>query len=145
VDSIAFEPYDAAAATLALTEDYSGRLIGLNRAAGVTVTLPRATGSGASYKFWVRTAVTSNSDIIQVGNTDDVIQGIIQSTLVGTPTTNNGWIAGSTGDTITLNGTTTGGLRGDYIEITDYAPGIFVCFGRTSQSGTGATPFSAAV
>lgn len=133
-------------AALTLTEAvHAGRTGLFDIAAGVTVTLPRAVGSGAIYRFFVKTAVTSVGDKIQVANADDVIQGIISSTLVGTPTTNNGWIAGSTGDTITLNGTTTGGLRGDWIELQDVAAGLFTVRGQTSQSGTGATPFSAAV
>jgi len=133
-----------ASATLTVDAD-SGKIILLEAAAGLTVTLPRATGSGAQFEFFVLTAVTSNNDIIQVANADDVIQGIISATLVGTPTTNNGWIAASTSDTITLNGTTKGGLRGDWLRIRDIAPGVFAVEGVTSQSGTGATPFSAAV
>ena len=44
-----------------------------NRAAGVTVTLPAATGTGHSYKFFVNTSVTSNSYKIQVANATDIM------------------------------------------------------------------------
>ena len=43
------------------------------------------------------------------------------------------------------DGTTTGGYRGDTVEITDIAEGIFVVNAVLTQSGTEATPFSATV
>lgn len=144
-ESMVFGAYSIVAALTLTEKAHAGKTGLFDIAAGVAVTLPAAVGSGAIYRFFVKTAVTSLNDIIKVANSIDVIQGIITSTLVGTPTTNNGWIAGATGDTITLNGTTTGGLRGDTIEIQDVSPGLFTVKGQTSQSGTGATPFSATV
>lgn len=146
VRNFSMRPYLAQAATLALTElDYSDRTIVLDRAAGVAVTLPRAIGSGARWRFFTKTTVTSNNNIIQVANADDVIQGVIHASLAGTPTTNNGWASAASSDTITMNGTTKGGILGDNIEIEDIAPGMFRVWGQLTQSGAGATPFSAAV
>jgi hypothetical protein len=52
----------------------------------------------------------------------------------------------ATSDTITLNGTTTGGVSiGDWVEIVDVASGVFAATGLTTSSGTEATPFSATV
>lgn len=147
LQSVAFGPFEITAnATLdALT--YSGRCGFFNVAAGAVITLPQATGSGAKYRFMVKTTITSNSAKIQVGNTDDAFRGVIYSTLVGTPTTNNGWpaTAASNYDTVTMNGTTTGGIAGDYVEFEDIAVGIYLVQGTIQQSGTAATPFSAAV
>lgn len=139
-------PLVLAALTLTLTHsDHAGRTIVLNKVDGITVTLPRANGSGGKFRFFVKAAVTSVGTVIQVANADDVMSGTIYSTLVGTPTTNNGWPAASTSDTITLNGTTKGGLAGDWIELEDVAQGIWAVSGVVTQSSSAATMFSAAV
>jgi hypothetical protein len=63
-------------------------------------------------------------------------------------------VAGTTGtvfstlpasDTITMNGSTTGGLIGSYVQVTDLATGYYLVQGSLVGSGTPATPFSAAV
>jgi hypothetical protein len=113
-------------------------------AAGATVTLPASAGSGDRYRFHVHTTITSNSAKVQVANSTDVMQGSIL-TNSGADNTISGWETASTSDTITLNGTTTGGLKGDYIELEDVATGFWRVTGITSGTGTLATPFSAAV
>ena len=130
------------AATLTVTKAlYNGQTINLSRAAGITVTLPAATGTNATYRFLVTTAVTSNSYKIQVANATDVIQGTIN--VAGTTGTPFGSLPAS--DTITMNGSTQGGLVGSYVEITDIASGVFLVSGSSLGSGTVITPFSAAV
>jgi hypothetical protein len=44
-----------------------------------------------------------------------------------------------------MNGTTTGGIAGSYVEIIDVATGVFFVRAALIGSGTVATPFSAAV
>jgi hypothetical protein len=44
-----------------------------------------------------------------------------------------------------MDGSTQGGLKGDSIEIIDVATGLFSCKVFITQTGTEATPFSAAV
>lgn len=139
-------PFAPIAITAAVTLDRdvhaNGPLLYFNVAAGATVTLPASTGSGDRYRFHVHTTVTSNSDKIQVANATDVMQGMIYSAVT---TTSAPWQTASTSDTITLNGTTTGGIKGDYIELEDFASGFWRVFGTTTSTGTQATPFSAAV
>lgn len=128
--------------TLALTADaYNGETVPVNRAAGTAVTLPAATGSQATFNILIGTTITSNSTTIKVANSTDV--------MVGT-----GSVAGGTGavystlpasDTITLNGSTTGGVAGSYIQVTDIASGIWLVRASLIGSGTPATPFSATV
>lgn len=130
------------------TEDYNGRVFPLARAAGVTVTLPAATGTQATYRFLVSTTVTSNSDIIKVASASDYMVGslsvsganaansVVVST-VGSTTTGS--------DTITMNGTTTGGIAGSFVQVQDIATGIWLVSGSLVGSGAAATPFSAAV
>lgn len=130
----------ATAATLTVTSANSGQIIPLNRAGGMTVTLPAATGTQAVYTFLVGTTFTS-SGIIQVANATDTFNGIAN-------------VGGGTGavfstlpasDTITMNGSTTGGLAGSLITIRDVATGDFIVTANLVGSGTPATPFSAAV
>jgi len=130
------------AATLAVTAAaYNGQTINLSRAAGIVVTLPAATGTNAVYKFVVTTAVTSNDYVIQVANATDTLNGF--AAVGGTTASVFGTLPAS--DTITMNGSTTGGLVGSYVEITDIATGEFLVTSALVGSGTPATPFSAAV
>lgn len=57
----------------------------------------------------------------------------------------NGWETAADSDTITLNGTTTGGIKGDMIVLTDCAADLWSVQMFGSSTGTEATPFSAAV
>lgn len=122
----------------------NGPILKFTSADGDTVTLPAASGTGDRYRFLVTTTVTSNSDIIQVANATDVMTGLI-ITAQDAADTAVAWETASTSDTITLNGTTTGGIKGDYIELEDVASGLWRVLGHTSATGTEATPFSAAV
>ena len=129
------------AATLTVTSELAGQIIPLNRAAGQTVTLPAATGSQAVYTFLIGTTVTSNSTIIKVANASDTMNGIAN-------------VGGGTGsvfstlpasDTITLNGSTTGGLAGSLITIRDVAATDYIVTANLIGSGSPLTPFSATV
>jgi hypothetical protein len=44
-----------------------------------------------------------------------------------------------------MNGSTTGGLIGSYVQVTDLSTGYYLVQGSLVGSGTPATPFSAAV
>lgn len=133
------------ASTLTITRDlHDLKTIVVNRAAGSTITLPAASGSGAKYRFFVLTTITSNALIIKVANASDTMEGhALQGADAGS--TVNLWEAGGTTDTITLNGTTTGGIKGDMIEVEDVATNIFYVKVIGSATGTEATPFSATV
>lgn len=136
------KPITLTASATVNKQDHAETPINLSAAAGLTVTLPASSGSGASYEFFVATTVTSNSYVIQVANATDIIQGAIGLTtdIAGTvlPTA-------STTDTITMNGSTTGGVKGSRLKLTDVASGIWMLEGSLVCTGTEATPFSAAV
>lgn len=140
-------PVSVTTSTVAVTAaDHAGKLIVLNRAAGVTATLPAATGTGNTYRFSVGTAVTSNADIIKVANATDVLSGALVVASQGDGATATSTFATtSSSDTISMNGTTTGGLRGGLITIVDIAAGFFSVTGVLAASGSEATPFSATV
>lgn len=128
--------------SLAVTADaYNGQTIVVSRAAGTAITLPASSGSQASYKIQLATSVTSNSTTVKVANATDIMQG----SAVVTASTPGSFQTTATSDTITLNGSTTGGLAGSYIELTDIALGIWLVSAVLVGSGTVATPFSATV
>jgi hypothetical protein len=131
-------------ATLTVTADaFVGNRIVLSRAAGVTATLPAATGSGNRYEFIVGVTPTSNSHKIQVtGN--DVMAGFAQVAQDSGDTTVMFETAADS-DTITLNGSTTGGLRGARVLCDDIAADLWAVQVISAATGTEATPFSAAV
>lgn len=132
---------------LTLTElAHSDKILLLGEVGGnaaVVVTLPAATGSGARFHFKVSVVNTSGYTIQVTGN--DTMDGHILS-LQDSADTVVGWETAATSDTITLNGTTTGGVSiGDWIELVDIAADQYAVTGITTSSGTEATPFSAAV
>lgn len=139
----------AAAATIAVTQAaHAGGVIALSRAAGVTATLPAATGTGDIYRFVIATTATSNANIIKVANTTDVMNGSLNiqadDDADGTSKT---WMAEVGDDTMTFAGAaTTGGIVGGKIECIDYKAGFWACTAHTiSAGGSEVTPFSATV
>ena len=141
-----------------LTEDttitnaaHAGRVLLMGEVGGdasATFTLPAATGTGAEFKFIVSVVNTSNY-VIQVADATDTIDG---SVVVTNDSTDGGtaslisWPTVAASDTITLNGTTTGGVNiGDYVLLTDIATNQYTVSGLLNASGTEATPFSAGV
>lgn len=141
------EKLNAGNVVLAATQQLSkalhdGKYLLLTVLAGHTITLPAAQGSGATFYLIEQVAPTSNSNIIKVQNSTDVMVG--QVAVSGTTTAS--FAAGATDDTITENRTTTGGAtRGGWLEILDLASGIWWVKGVLIGSGAVATPFSSTV
>jgi len=144
IQSMWMQPYEITAAVAVTQADHAGRTGVFNVAAGAVVTLPRATGSGAQFSFFCRTTITSNAMKIQVANADDTISGV-QLTAQDAADTLVAFETASTSDTWSGNGTTTGGIKGDWVTFEDVAPGLWRVLGIGSATGTEATPFSAAV
>lgn len=131
--------------TASLTLDrhtHSGTILLLSAAAGLTVTLPDAVGNGDEYEFFVATTVTSNAYVIQAPDADNTISGAL-----GVTTDAAGVVipTAATTDTISMNGSTTGGVLGSYVKLKDVAANKWMVSGALVSTGTEATPFSAAV
>lgn len=137
-----FGTVEVTSATVTVTDGaHAGQRILLNRAAGVTATLPAATGSGAQYEF-ILMADASGDQIIQVAG-DDTMMGVA---FLGNDSAGAScFYTTDTSDTITLNGTTTGGLKGARVIVDDVAADVYAVMVYSEASGTEATPFSAAV
>jgi len=136
---------NATAATLLVTQAlHDGKTIRLARSGGIAVTLPAATASGMRLRFVVGTVSTTGYVISSVVGTDLMEGNLLMVCDAGDSV--EGFESGATDDTITLNGTTTGGAAiGDWLELEDLsATGWFV---RGVLTGTGdeVTPFSDAV
>jgi hypothetical protein len=141
---LATAPVNATAATLAVTQaTHGGRVVTLNRAGGIVATLPAASGSGTVFRFVVGTTFTSDG-IIKVANASDIMTGSALVVSDGADAVVGFGTAADT-DTITLNGTTTGGYKGAFVEVIDVATNLFYVRVTTSATGSEATPFSATV
>lgn len=121
---------------------HEGKLLTVNSAAGIAIVLPASTGQGARYRLFIGTTVTSSATTIKVANASDIMIG---TSITNADDTAKIWKTGATDDTISLNGTTTGGIKGDYIEIEDSAVNTWRVSIIGVATDTEATPFSATV
>lgn len=133
------------ATTLTITQAlHAGKIVKISSTSPIAITLPAASGSGDIYKFVVDVAATATAHTIKVANASDVMAGAAivaqaDATQVG------GFLTAATDDTISLNGTTKGGLVGQRVEIIDVASNRFHVLLLGGATGTVATPFSATV
>lgn len=116
----------------------------LSRAAGIAVTLPTSSGDGTKFRLAIQTTVTSNTTTVKVNNSTDIMQGVAWQAADGGSSV-VAWETGASDDTITMDGTTRGGIKGDWIELTDIAAGFWQVEVFCSGTGTEATVFSATV
>jgi hypothetical protein len=134
-------PLQLTAATVTIDrETHSGRLLLLNRAAGIAVTLPAALGTGDLYRFHVKATFTGASTI-KVANGTDVMQGTALLFSDGGDAC-LGYATGATADTIDLLGTanSTGGIFGGLYELEDALAGFWRVRIVSDAGGTEATP-----
>jgi len=141
---------------------HSGKIVHNDAAGAVTYTLPATNansdsavaGPGADLnnlsnvgaKFTIVNSITKTGDlVVQVANATDVMTGM--ATIVDTDSSDNmeGFMTAAASDTITLNGSTTGGVTHATIECTVLASGKWKVSVVTGGTGNLATPFSAAV
>jgi hypothetical protein len=149
-------------ASVTLSPDsYAGRIIsvGGSLAANVVLTLPAintsanpttsgpgqdpstANNEGVTYTIWVPTTISTSSLKIGTNGTDKFVGSLIS---VDTDTSGAvvGFTAGASNDFINLNGTTTGGVAGTWIQIVAIAANKYMVTGVINGSGTVATPFA---
>ena len=143
--------------------DHGGRIISVGGALAATTTLTLPTinvstnsttsgpgedpntlnNEGVRYTIWVPTTITTSSLKIATDGTDLFI-----GTLFGVDTDTSdalvayNALAADTFDFINLNGGTTGGVAGTFIEIVAVAANCYMVTGTVNGSGTVATPFS---
>jgi hypothetical protein len=133
-------------ATASITEVlHEGKVCVITGTAAATYTLPEATGSGATYRFIMNEVNTNGTIITTADATNCSFFGSI-NILDKDAAAQGAYAPAATDEKITLNGTTSGGQIGDYIEVIDMATDKWCVFGQL-QVPTGsnpATPFSGA-
>ena len=129
------------AATLAITEAlHDDKTITVNKADGSTLTLPAATGGGERFRIVVGTTITSVGLVISPTGNDTMFGSIFGAQDGGASV--EAWEAAAGNNTITLDGSTKGGLKGDIIELEDIATDVWRVLGHIQQTGVQVTPFS---
>lgn len=131
--------------TTLTSASHAGRVMLLDKSAGgLTATLPAASGSGNVYKFFVKGTLASGNYIIKVASSDDTMSGVAVVANDDDDSANIFQTA-SDSDTITLDGSTKGGILGGMVELQDLYSGKYLVKIHQSATGTEATPFSATV
>lgn len=128
-----------AAATL--TRDDSDAVCLFNAAAGFTYTLPPAE-VGLTFEFLVTVTVTSSAAKIVTNSTSEFIVGAFIQSTDGTYTTAAHAANGTTHRSWNGNGSTTGGLIGDWVRLTAISSTQWAIVGFGRATGTEATPFA---
>jgi hypothetical protein len=115
------QPRTVTAATVTLSDKlHNGGWTMLDKSAGVAVTLPAATGSGAHYKLLVKTA--SNATTIAVTGDDTFVGGYLCNDSGDTTAATADFFPAAAGNNrLTLTTVGGGGLAGDWLEFVDYA------------------------
>ena len=149
------------ASTTLSPEAHGGRIItvGGTLASNIVLTLPTinvstdpvTSGPGADpntlnnegvvYTIWVPTTIATSSLKIGTDGTDKFV-GSVLSIDTDTGGAAIGFTAGATNDFINLNGGTTGGVAGTFIQIVAVAANKYMVTGTVNGSGTVATPFA---
>jgi hypothetical protein len=118
----------------------SGRVVQVAPTAGLAITLPAATGSGNNYEFDVTATVAGGNLTIDAKPGGAVYSGYASQNKPGTGLTTTATAANT--NLLTFNGTTSGGIAGDVIELIDSAVNVWSLFINGQYSGVFATPFS---
>jgi len=135
--------------------NYSGKQIYYTSTAASTFTLPAVNNTtpndptdpnqlnnyGATFNFVLSTTVTG-SFIVKVANASDTMVG---TAILGSGTTALVFSTATASDTITLSGTTTGGVGGATITATVVGANRYKVNVVSGATGAVATPFSATV
>jgi hypothetical protein len=131
------------AANRSLTpQDHANRVIVISAEftnAAQTITLPPAKGTGDKYLILNNAVLTQDLVIAALGT--DVFSGsaFVRSETAGSTDV---FHTTATSDKYTFDNTTTGGLRGDRVELIDLAAGTWLVRIEANGSGTLATGFS---
>lgn len=114
---------------------HEGLVVCMNSATGFIVTLPAATGNGNYFDVLVTVTNSSGNHVIKTGGSDVLVGTVSVASTASSASAG----AQSTNSTITMNGTTTGGLKGSWFHFVDIASGVWFVEGNAIASGTATT------
>ena len=131
-------------ATRLLSQVESGSIVLLDRAVGITVTLPTAPDPGTFFDFIVSVTASGGSYKIITGAGTELMVGACVNCDTDTSDTVAIWkcLVGSSYISINLNGGTTGGIKGDRFRVICLNATTWHVRGLTNATGTVATPFA---
>lgn len=118
---------------------HAGRTVLLDLAGAQAVTLPAATGTGNKYRFVVVTTATGDHTITAAGS--DIMIGMCH--MANDTDASASLFETQAATVITLNGTTTGGIKGATVELQDVATATWTVSVVTAATGVEASPFDA--
>jgi hypothetical protein len=131
-------PVTITAASVTLDSTYYNRIVVLDKATGVAVTMPAATGSGARLKFINKTLISGGTTTLTRAGSDVYYANIFQLKNAAAVAT----YSSTTATVFTLDGSTKGGVAGESWEMIDMASGIWLLNATLTASGTVATPLT---
>lgn len=132
---------NATAATLTVTQAlHANRTVTLNRATGIAVALPAATGTGDYYTFYIGTTITSTNVTTFTAAGSDKFYGQVYQLADGGSTLAGYEAPGATIITLGTSSNTTGGTRGDSLQFQDVGAAEWWLVSDTTAAGSEATP-----
>lgn len=128
-------------ATRTLLPKEAGAICCFDSASGVVYTLPPPV-AGMTFSFATTTTITSNAAKIITDAATTFLLGAV-SLVNDAATTAESFLAnGTTIRAVSSNGTTTGGVAGDFYTVTALSSTVWFIEGQLINSGTAATPFA---
>jgi hypothetical protein len=116
----------------------------VNAAAGATVTLPLATGTGAKFKVVVGTLLTSNTVVVKASGSGLFFGGALTNDIGdSSAATADFYPTASDSNTFTMTASIGGGKVGDWFEAIDIATNKWAVFGVQAGLTDPTSPFSA--
>lgn len=131
-------------ATATLNENQSGSVVLFDRAAGTIFTLPAACLPGTYFDFYVSVTATSNNHKIITGAGTELMVGQILNCDTDTSDAVAIWksLVATSNIAVTMNGTTKGGVKGDFVRVTKLDSTTWGVHGQINGNGVVATPFA---
>lgn len=129
------------AATRTLLAKESGSLCLFDRAAGIVYTLPTPV-EGMNFEFATTVTITSNASKVITSAATIFLLGSVNIIINTSATTLAALANGTTHVAISSNGTTTGGVQGDFYSVRAISATQWIITGFVSGSGSIATPFA---
>ena len=139
------DPFPIKTSTFQIDISYHGRILLMSRALGSAIKMPKANGSGCVIQLVVGIVTTTTPFyVISTNPSTDIFAGSLGVNLDASTAETFMTVAGASAtNTITNNGTTTGGATiGDTILLEDIQAGVWAVMGDIIGSGSIATPFS---
>lgn len=135
----------AIAASATLGASHVGRTSVVGNAAGVAITLPAATGTGNKYRLIIGTALATGDVTVTCGS-GDILSGYVVVEDDGDTTADDvtTFKAGASDEIITIDQSAGSGAVGDWLELEDFADGVWAVKGWLTGQEDPATPFSSA-